>query len=264
MYEYSSDGKVYEKYRDQSSLFEIKRHNVKQYYAHFHYAVEVCFVLSGSFEYSINGKKGKASEGEIVFVNPGELHEYFASENCRVYVVIMSEIYSADYCMEFGPVSFDNLLTNQAVNAKIKQCFDECFKNRQECSFLENKIFANKLYVLLHRNYSMKAQTKNELFLNKILEYIYSHYKENITEKTLAEQFSYSTEAISKLFQKEIKIDFRVFVNNVRADAANKMLNDTNYKDWPLSQIAMECGFVSFATFYRSYKRRFSCLPTKG
>ena len=88
--------------------------------------------------------------------------------------------------------------------------------------------------------------------------------KENITVKTLAEQFSYSTEAISKLFQKEIKIDFRVFVNNVRADAANKMLNDTNYKDWPLSQIAMECGFVSFATFYRSYKRRFSCLPMKG
>lgn len=263
MYEYQFDGKVYEKYRDEPMLFEIKKHRAKSYYAHFHYAVEVCFVLEGVFKYSINGKKGSAKAGEIVFINPSEMHQYFENYACKLYVVIMSELYSADYCLKFGPVCFDNLLTNQKVNQKIKVCFDECYKKRKENCFLENKIFANKLYSLLYRNYETKQQAVNELLLNKILEYIYANYKENITLQTLSEKFSYSPESISKIFQKEVKVDLRVFVNNIRADMAHKMLNDATYENWPLSQIAMECGFISLATFYRSYKRCFGCLPKR-
>lgn len=263
MYQYQFDGKAYEKYRDGNMLFEIKRHSVKSYYAHFHYAVEICFVLKGSFEYSINGKKGRADEGELVFINPGEMHEYFENNDCELYVVIMSELYSADYIAEFGPVHFDNRLGNLAVNAKLKELFDECFENRGTNCFFENKIFVNRMYSLLYRNYTATEKTGRELFLNKLLEYIYTNYKENITVEKLAKEFSYSAVTIAKLFQQEIKVDFRVFINNIRADMVHKMLKDVKYKDWSLAQIVMECGFVSLATFYRSYKRRFGCTPEK-
>ena len=118
MYEYQHDGKTYEKYRDSMMLFEIKKHLVKAYYAHFHYAVEICYVLSGELEYAINGRRQKAKQDEIVFINPGEIHQYFHDDSCELYVVIMSEIYSQDYTMQFGSIRFNNLLQNK----KIKLC----------------------------------------------------------------------------------------------------------------------------------------------
>jgi YesN/AraC family two-component response regulator len=263
MYEYQYDGKAYEKYRDDSLKFDIKRHEVKSYYSHFHYAVELCYVIKGSFEYSVNGQKGRASQGDIVFIKSGEMHEYYESENCEVYVMIMSELYSADYAMEFSGTSFATLLDNKEVNKKVKKLLDEGFKTWKNNYFLENKILANRLYSILKRGYPETERVKRGLFLNKILEYIYSHYKENLTLERLAEEFSYSPVAVAKLFQKEIKVDFRVFVNNVRAEMVNKKMKDAQYKDWPLAQIVMECGFVSLATFYRSYKRSFGHAPDR-
>ena len=261
MYKYEYDGKVYEKYRDGAMLFDIKRHKVKGYYTHFHYAVEICYVIKGSFEYSVNGKRGVARQGDIVFINPGEMHQYFESENCEVYVMIMSEQYSSDYTVDFGKISFSTLLDNKEVNKKVKIILDEGFKSWKTNYFFENKILANQLYSILKRGYPETEKTKNALLLNKILEYIYSHYNEPLTLERLAEEFSYSSIYIAKLFQKEVHVDFRVFINSVRADMVHEKMKDASYREWSVAQIAMECGFVSLATFYRSYKRRFGCSP---
>lgn len=263
MYEYQFDGKSYEKYRDNTTLFEIKRHISKGYYAHFHYAVEVCYVLRGVLKISINGKMMTVEENDIVFINPREMHQYFPNEECELYVVIMSDFYSQDYTMELGAIRFNNLLQNKHLNIKIKELFDQCYENRKRNLLFENKIFVNQLYSYLYRNYSLKEQTGNEPFLGKILEYIYEHYKEEITIKSLAEEFAYSPTFISKIFQQEIGVDFRVFVNEIRAERVHIMLNDSKYSEWGLSQIVMECGFVSMATFYRSYQRRFNCTPER-
>ena len=263
MYEYQFDGKTYEKYRDTVMLFEIKKHSVEPYYAHFHYAVEVCYVLKGELECAINGRKQLAKQGDVLFINPGEMHQYFQNKTCELYVVIMSEIYSKDYTMEFGPLCFNNLLQNKEVNEKIKELFDECYESRENSHFFEKKLFANQLYRYLFYNYPLKERTGNELLLGKILEYIYAHYKDEISIKTLSEEFAYSPTLISKIFQQEVGVDFRVFINDIRAEMVHIMLHDSKYNEWTLSQIVMECGFISMATFYRSYQRRFQCTPVK-
>lgn len=263
MYEYKVDGKAYEKYRDNTMLFEIKRHPLKAYYAHFHYAVEVCYVLKGSLKFAINGKMMTAEEDDIVFINPREMHQYFQNDDCELYVAIMSEIYSNDCRMDLGPIRFDNLLTNKEVNREIKTIFNECYQNKKTNLFFENKIFANRLYSYLYRNYPLRLQKDDEELLSKILEYVYLNYKENITLASIAKEFSYSLAKISKLFQKEVGIDFRIFINQIRAEKVHIMLHDSRYAEWSLSQIVMECGFISMATFYRSYQRRFNCTPDK-
>ena len=138
---------------------------------------------------------------------------------------------------------------------------DEYYLTQKTNYFMENKIFANRLYSLVCRNYPFKTRDQSDFLLNKILEYVYTNYKEDLTIERVAEHFSYSKVTISKLFQQKVKVDFRVFLNNVRADMVHRMMHDPKYKEWQLLQLVEECGFNSAATFYRSYKRRYGVLP---
>lgn len=255
-------GVLYEKFRDGEQLFEIKKHPVKNYYPHFHYATEICFVKSGQFEAVINGERVSVGAGDILFINPGELHQYIETGECDVVIAIISEIYSSDFVTEFGQVSFDHVLRTKEVNAKIYTLMEEFYETQSQNYFLENKIFADKLYSFLIRNYQFKERDTSTKLLNKILDYIYEKYKEDLTIENVARHFSYSKVTISKLFQQKVRVDFRVFVNDVRADMVRRMMNDPRYADWQLLQLVEECGFNSVATFYRSYKRRYGELPT--
>ncbi len=263
MYDYQNDGMMYEKYRDGELLFEIKKHKVKDYYTHFHFATEICCVRSGGFDYAVNGNKGRVEEGDILFVNSGEVHQYFENEDCEVTIVIMNESYSADFMQEFGDVAFDNVLKNREVNAQIFRLLDEHYEKQKDSLFIENKIFANQVYSLLCRNYAVYKRDKSDTLLGEILKYIYKNYNNPITLESVAELFAYSKATISKLFQQKVNVDFRIFVNNIRADRARQMLHDSTYKNWDIISIALECGFSSAATFYRTYKRCFGCPPDR-
>ncbi len=260
-YQYTYNGMMYEKYRDGEFLFEIKKHPVGDYYAHFHFATEICCVRSGWFDYVINGKRGRAEAGDIFFVNADEVHQYIGNGACEVTIAIMSELYSADFRQEFGDVAFDNVLRDHAVNEQIFKLFDELYAKQEKSLFIEKKIFSNQVYGILKRNYPTYKRDKSDSLLGEILKYIYKNYANSITLDSIAELFSYSKVTISKLFQQKVNVDFRVFVNNIRADRAREMLHDNAYKNWDVVSIALECGFASAATFYRTYKRCFGCTP---
>jgi AraC-like DNA-binding protein len=264
VYEYQSDKRLYEKYRDGGKPFEIKRHTVKDYYAHFHFAVEICSVRRGSFEFILNGARGRASEGEILFVNSGEIHQYFESDGCEVVICIMNDTYTADFTAEFGNVRFDSLLTDGQANAEAARLMDEEFGRQNDDFFLDKKVFADRLYGILCRAYPVRPPRKEQLLLSEVLEYVHSHFKENLTVGFVAEQFSYSRSRFLKLFQRNVGVDFRVFLNDMRAGTVHHALRDPQYVGWTLIQVVQECGFQSMATFYRSYKRLYGRLPERN
>ena len=63
---------------------------------------------------------------------------------------------------------------------------------------------------------------------------------------------------MAKKLSKAINIDFRTFVNEVRAQKVIQMQADPKNKDMKLFDIISYCGFNSPATFYRSYKNYFN------
>lgn len=255
--------KAYERFRDETCLLEIGKGEISDFYQHFHFATELCCVNRGVFDYIINGKRLQAKAGDIIFVNPGEMHQYFAVPYSEVYMIVMNEMYSADFVHEYGNVLFDNLLNDYAVNRQVFQLIEEFFPQQEEALYLEKKVFADRLYAILCRNYVLRPVEKSSALLIKILEYINNNYKSQITLESVAEHFSYSKSMISKLFRQKVNVDFRAFVNNVRAAKVRQMLHDPVYREWNLLQMVTECGFAGISTFYRSYKRYFGELPVK-
>ena len=260
MYDYRFDAS-YEKFRDSEHLFEIKKHAVEDYYPHFHYATEICCVRKGSFEYAVNGRRGRADTGEIIIFNPGEIHRYFKSKDSEVIIAILSKEYFADFNKDFPEYIFPSVLGDKAINKIIIGLFDKYYDLQKDNFFMENKIFANKICSIICRNYKVIKKNAGEALLIKVLEYIYDNFMNPITPQSVADTFSYSRSQIVKLFQRNVQMDFRAFVNNVRAERVDQMLRDPKYDDWPLVQIVLECGFSGLTTFYRSYKRCFGKLP---
>jgi transcriptional regulator GlxA family with amidase domain len=68
---------------------------------------------------------------------------------------------------------------------------------------------------------------------------------------------------LSKKIKKRVNLDLRVFVNDIRVQRAVEMWEDPQNYGKSIQDIAMQCGFSSMATFYRSYERNFKYRALK-
>jgi transcriptional regulator GlxA family with amidase domain len=89
-------------------------------------------------------------------------------------------------------------------------------------------------------------------------DYIASHLPEPIYVADLAAIVSLGKSAFSRLFKKSTGRTVPQYVNELRIARACLLLAET---DLTVSQIAMDCGFVSPAHFQRQFREHQHCVP---
>ncbi len=89
-------------------------------------------------------------------------------------------------------------------------------------------------------------------------EYIGSHLPEPIYVADLAAIVGLGKSAFSRLFKKSTGRTVPQYVNELRIARACLLLSET---DLTVSQIAMDCGFVSPAHFQRQFREHQHCVP---
>ncbi len=85
------------------------------------------------------------------------------------------------------------------------------------------------------------------------MQYIETNYKENISLKSLAEQFQVSSNYISRLFKQEVDRGLFDYINQIRIEKAKELLKDYRYK---IYEVAERVGFnsqVHFAIVFHKY-----------
>ena len=128
-------------------------------------------------------------------------------------------------------------------------------RNNTSLSFLRKKAYADLIFSEVIENYGCVTKTKDKERINQFLIYLYENYAKDITLQSCAEKFHYAKNSFSHLFSKYVGMDFRLFLNNIRAEKAYSLLHSPENKDRTVLEIALQCGFQSEATFYRAYKR---------
>lgn len=98
----------------------------------------------------------------------------------------------------------------------------------------------------------------NNVVLKPGLEYIYSHYAENITLENVATVCNISETYFSRLFKRETGLSFPVFINELRIDKAKDLLIKT---DRPIMTISSDIGFEECAYFIRVFKKIVNMTP---
>lgn len=96
------------------------------------------------------------------------------------------------------------------------------------------------------------AKLNRKTAVQEIIEFIESHYREPLSLKSLAHQFSISQAYLGQMFRKEKGEKFNDYLNRKRIENAKIMLLGENVT---INRIARELGYSDPAYFYKVFKK---------
>ncbi|MDO6736577.1 AraC family transcriptional regulator [Wenyingzhuangia sp. 2_MG-2023] len=99
---------------------------------------------------------------------------------------------------------------------------------------------------------SQLYQAKDSKIFQEVINYIFTHFKDEISLIKVSEKVHMSTPAFCRYFKKRTQKTFTEYVNNLRIAQASKLLIET---DMSISQICFECGYNSLSYFNRQFKK---------
>lgn len=91
---------------------------------------------------------------------------------------------------------------------------------------------------------------KTECFLNP-----------NFSLDQLSEQIKINRTSLSEEINKNAKQNFNDFVNSFRVSKSKLLLKDSEYENYTIDAIGLECGFNSKSTFYSAFKKVTNTTP---
>ncbi|CAB3747483.1 HTH-type transcriptional regulator CdhR [Paraburkholderia solisilvae] len=94
--------------------------------------------------------------------------------------------------------------------------------------------------------------------ISKVHRYVTEHIADALSIEQIAKAVSVSRRTFSRLFEKYAKVTPSAFVEQVRVDAARKLLEET---DAPLKTVAFKCGFHSATHMRITFVRRLNVTP---
>lgn len=229
-----------------------------QFYEH----MEICCIEKGTAFVVVSGESEYLSEGQIVIIDPFE--NYSIEQLGEVSILILSigtsylRYFFSLYPGKKLPRWLMDSQFNRGIYDVIQKCSEEAVGEQNELRM--TGIVCDLLYDLIE-HYGMEEKKHDSAddveLVAKIVKYIHENCSETITLDTLSKEFYMSPTVLSKKLRKRLGVDLRVFVNDIRAQKAARMMEDSQYNNKTIYEIAMMCGFSSMSTFYRCYKRNF-------
>lgn len=249
------------------------------YPPHWHSALEIIVPVENYYDVEINEEQFHISPGEVLAIPPGEMHTLRApSQGSRI--IFMFDI--SPYSKLKGFSGIQSLLINALHITKegYPQIYDEVFQLLQDISteyFSEHEYkeltihsLLLKLFVRLGHNHidtgnlfpnvrPGKQKTYVKKF-NDLLDYIDTHYMEELTLEEVAASIGFSKYHFSRLFRQYTNFTFCDYVNYRRIKVAEELLI---LPDLSITEVALQSGFPSISTFNRLFKQQKNCTPSE-
>lgn len=247
--------------RDDASRFVAVQYVSTGYYLHLHRNLEIYGVVRGKVAVSIAGQRRILTEGQIAVIDGLENHSYESDGDAEVFYFHIGTRYIRNFYSLYPNKRLPYWLLDVAYNTVIYEYIRTVVDAKETIPELKRIGIACHLLSAIVEHYGVIEKSGNQSedidLVTSVVQYVYEHYRENITLESLSKVFYISPKALSKKLRKRLDVDFRVFVNDVRVQYAIQMRDDPKNKGLSLNDIAMQCGFTSMGTFYRSYERNF-------
>lgn len=119
-----------------------------------------------------------------------------------------------------------------------------------------SKVFMSRIGMKAN-DYRKTYQKVNEICKIKatkatfeIVDYMYRHYGEALTLKSVAEQFHMTTKQLNRTLMYQVERNFEDFLNFLRVNRASELLLST---DWPITDVAVAVGYNTTKTLTRNF-----------
>lgn len=248
------------------------------YAPHYHSAVEVLIPMEGQLYSEIDATEYVVRAGEVLIIPAGCLHS-LRMDTGSVRDLILFELNNVFTLKEFS--AFRQMLARpiyldmaHPVRQQVREKLIELVEAHRSEKLLRNMHGYARLlevYALLGENYLTTSATQAEVnainrqlsgegAFNRALDYINENYMDDVTLDGLAAYAGFSRYTLSRMFRQHTGQTFTQYLNQRRVIMAQELLSGTQM---PVTQVALQCGFNSIATFNRVFREVRGCTPTQ-
>ena len=243
---------------------------------HWHKEWELIYMVSGRMDFIINGEHLSAGEGEVILMRGGTLHSA-SSDTCSyqclnfglhelvLNVLSVREAFRLFYRNVYLPrihYTADDGEIYGIVSAIFSAFADSHSESFRRMSTLGNvaRLFAcileNGYYSENSADASGAADKIN--LLKPVLEYIETHFSEEIKLSTLAKITGMNENYFCRFFYSLTQKTPISYVTHYRIEQAANMLLATSQT---VTEVAFRCGFNDVGYFIKTFKKIKGCTP---
>ncbi|MBE6611111.1 MAG: helix-turn-helix domain-containing protein [Ruminococcaceae bacterium] len=250
---------------------------------HLHKEMEIHCMMHGQMQVTVGGHEFTLSPGDILIVNPYELHEgRIAPGKPARYVHTVfdlrhftsscgSEVEALRNKICSGKLRFPNHLTADTDGARqivseLMRLF-EAYELAKSLPSAGDSCLTGAICTLIGRLFLHAPPTENLTntkrsveFIHTVLGFVEEHFAEDLTTERTASELRYNKCYFCTLFKQNFGMTFTDYLNEYRIEQAIQYLHQD-----PLSmtEIAARVGFSNYGYFSRSFKKRMGISPSE-
>lgn len=242
---------------------------------HWHEELEIIFVESGSLLLRVPGSDYRVSAGELAFLNSNVLHYGIGAPACSIHSLVFSPVllsgHSGSAFQEkyLKPlIGFSGFLVWKSQKEEDISAFCAAFSAMERDSFAYEFTVREQLsHIFLSCFRELRPQfgapqagrSMDSLRMEKMLEFIQTHYPESITTAEIADAAGLSQRECLRCFQRVMRESPIQYLLKYRLmQSAGKL---RARPDASIAEISAQCGF-DYPSYYSAQFRRFYlCSP---
>lgn len=253
---------------DTPPLFISQARGISSYESGLHEVIEIKYVVKGKINVMVETDVFSANTGEIIFINPYEVHSNVPPDGIGEYILFMIGL---DY---FKSVGISNInLRWLMVDSQLR--IKRHIKNPEITKIIEKIILENssdndysdilvsalmqQLFAILFRdeqdaknNSSLEDRAKNYKTIEPAVIMLRDNYNMSFSGESLAQACSLNREYFCRIFKKTIGKTPIEYQNECRIRIADLLLKQGNMS---IKEISQSVGFEDVSYFSRVYKK---------
>jgi len=248
------------------------------YAVHYHPEYELNLVMETSGERIVGDSINEYSGTDLVFIGPNTYHKWTGNNKGNGSHVIT---------IQFPEDLFDQSILDRKLMAPINELLKKSYrgiefseKTKKEMkqrildlcdshgfdsilkflSILHDLATSRDQNLLASSTFKSKFEIPKSRRIKKVVQYIHTHYDEDIMLTDVSDMINMSDSAFSHFFKRRTQRSFSDYLIDIRIGNACRKLLETNHN---ISEICYNCGFNNISNFNRLFKKRKGCTPSK-
>lgn len=266
-------------FRDNSTVLIWKNSQNLSYDSHWHTAMEVIIPVENYYDVSVGSDDYHLLPQEILIIPPGEIHSLRSPDTGLRYIYLidisfLSKIkgFSSIQALLSQPVYINHESYGKMHRNILNEFLEieaEYYGDKEYCEMTVYSILL-KVFTDLGYNRTYNSQLfsnvrvykKKEYIqkLNIVMDFIDTNYTEELNLEAMASMVGFSKYHFSRLFTEYTGHTFCDYINHRRIKSAEILLSNSELS---ITEIAMQSGFSSIATFNRLFKSFKGCSPSE-
>jgi AraC-type DNA-binding domain-containing proteins len=250
--------------------------------AHWHYYMEIIFILNGTSLVNCNNKEYILEPGDLILFHPQVLHSIFSVSNQPLkYVVLKFDINNLRITSNYTPklssifkCATDDpcapiLIPSKAFKSSMESLFNSCIEEIATKDYgydIRFQSLVSSLLIEILRTWKKNGFDTNNIplthydtdSLHTILQYIDEHSHESIKVESLAEKCHMSYSYFAKKFHELYGQSCKDYIEFIRLSKVKDLLLFTNFD---LNYISQETGFADCSHLIRTFKKKTGITP---